>query len=447
MEVKEKTDTTQCQQTLAINEHCIDIKNILIVEDQEFLLLHIQQKLSETFSINCDIAATENEAKTLLEQKNYDLVILDIYLPDSTGNFVGCLIRKNSRIILITGRDTEENRSKLVNLPIVDYIYKTDERTLINYLVESINRLQINCKTTIAICDDSKVSRLKTIDILKKQNLAYIELSDGKMAHQCIIEQGIKADLLITDVHMPIMNGEDLVRLLRLEFSKNELPILAFSSSEKSSTVSQLLKLGANDFISKPINNEEFLIRLNSTLDQHRLHKDNLKLIEELKKASTTDHLTQLYNRSFFYDSFKHVFAQAKRENRTYGIMMIDIDHFKRVNDTYGHDAGDITLKTVADLIKNNQRDSDIVCRWGGEEFIILIQKTTLTQIVQFAERLRTTIANTPIVIEPKLLEFSITSSFGVAIGMDENVDNTINLADSFLYKAKKAGRNQIAFK
>ena len=254
-------------------------------------------------------------------------------------------------------------------------------------------------------------------------------------------------DLIITDVNMPNMNGIDLIRYVRHVYTANELPILALSASEKASIVAQLLKIGANDYVSKPISREEFLTRLNISIDQFRLYNENKVLIKQLKMTATTDFLTKLYNRNFFYSSIKHIQAQGKREGYQLGIIIIDIDHFKAVNDNFGHEAGDIALKRVASIIKKSARESDIPCRWGGEEFVILVPKSNLTELVQFAERLRKRIESSVIVIEAGILEFSITASFGITIGDDDNIENVIAKADKRLYAVKQSGRNAVGFK
>lgn len=440
-------DASLCSDIIVQSKHCTSIQRILIIEDSVALQQYIVDKLSHALDLKCDVATTETEAMRLLDTNSYDLIIVDIYLPDSSGNFIGALIRKKNKIFIITASEDELQRSKLVSLPIVDYLYKTDEKTTINYLIKSIRRLQENEQTVIAICDDSRLVRLKMIDVLIQQNFSYVEFENGQNAHECILNKGFKVDLLITDVDMPKMSGSDLVRYIRHRYDKNELPILSLSASQKGSIISQMLKLGANDYVSKPFSNEEFITRLNSSLDQSRLYNENQKLIKKLEKMGTTDFLTQLYNRNYFYSVVSHMQAQAKRDNHMMGIIMIDIDHFKHVNDNYGHESGDKALKHVSELIHQSARESDVACRWGGEEFLVLVPKSSLTALVDFAERLRKLIEKSPVVIEKTILEFSLTASFGVAIGKDESLETIIAQADRCLYNVKESGRNAVGFK
>ena len=424
------------------NSHCSSIEKVLVIEDSLILLHSIKQSIHTEFNIECDIASNEQEAMHLLQTNSYDLVIADIYLPDSSGNFIGYLVRKKHRIIIITASQNEERRTKIASLPIVDYLYKTDEKSILNYLINSIRRLQKNEKSTIMICDDSQLFRLQVKKLIIQQNLAYVEVKNGQEAYDSIIKDKLKIDLLITDVNMPKMNGLDLIRHLRHHHTCNELPVLAFSSSEITSMVPELLKTGANDYISKPINNEEFLTRLNISLDQSRLYSENQQLIQDLKLMSETDFLTKLYNRSYFYRIIKLIQTQTKRHKQNYGVLMLDIDHFKVINDTYGHEAGDIALITLSKTLLNIARESDIICRWGGEEFLILVPNTNIEELYGFGERIRRTAESMPIEYTN---DFSITVSIGISISTLNNVDDVdviIFNADNKLYKAKKSGRN-----
>ncbi|MBC8238307.1 MAG: diguanylate cyclase [Helicobacteraceae bacterium] len=428
------------------NGHCSSIEKVLVIEDSSMLLESIKNSIHAELQMECDIASNEQEAMELLKRNSYDLVIADIYLPDSSGNFIGYLVRKKHRIIIITASDNEEKRTKIASLPIVDYLYKTDERTILNYLMNSIRRLQKNEKSTVMICDDSQLSRLQVRQLIVQQNLPYIEVKDGQEAYDYVIKDKLKINLLMTDVNMPKMDGVNLIRHIRHHHTNNELPVLAFSSAGKASMVAQLLKTGANDYISKPINNEEFLTRLNISLDQSRLHAENQQLIQNLKMMSETDFLTKLYNRSYFYRAIKLIQTQSKRHKQAYGVLMLDIDHFKIINDTHGHEAGDMALISLSKTLLETARESDIICRWGGEEFLILIPNTNADELSGFAQRIRTTIESSPIKHENS---FNLTVSIGISISTDNNVDDVDNVifnADNKLYKAKNSGRNCVVF-
>lgn len=432
----------QCEQFTIINDHCKAIKHILIIEDSVSLGKHIKEMIDEYFSFYCDIATTQSEAMELIRRKRYDLIITDVYLPDSSGNFLGELVRSGLRLIVITASENDELRSGILTLPIIDYVVKNDAKTLVDYLINTIRRLNENRYTVIGICDDSKVSRYLISELVKSQNLPYFEFVDGQDVYDCLVKQSFKIDVLLTDYEMPKMNGLDLIRHLRHEYLPSELPIIAISASDKPHLTVQFLKAGANDYIKKPFGNEELCTRLNLTLDQLYTNRRNVTLRRALEKAATHDFLTQLYNRNFFFTQIHHITSDAVRQKKAYGILMIDIDHFKQVNDTYGHHCGDVAIVHIATILKNTVRTSDYCMRWGGEEFLILIPHTNTEELVKFAERIRVAVEKAPVCVVDTTLTFQITVSIGGVLGLSEDSETIISRADALLYEAKNAGRN-----
>ena len=432
----------QCEQFTVMNGHCKAIRHILIIEDSVSLGHHLKEMIDDYFSFRCDIATTEMQANEMIRHNRYDLIIADVYLSDSTGNFLGGLVRNDLRLIVMTASDSDELRSSILTMSIIDYVVKNDTKTLVDYLINTIQRLNENRNVIVGICDDSTVSRHIMVELAKSQNLAYVEFTNGEEVYNCLVKQNGNLDVLLTDHEMPKMNGLDLIRHLRHEFLPSELPILAISSSDKPHLTVQFLKAGANDYIKKPFGHEELSTRLNLTLDQLYVHRRNIALRIELEKAATHDFLTQLYNRNFFFMQIHHITADAIRQKKPYGILMIDIDHFKNVNDTHGHHAGDTAIMHVAAILKSTARTSDYCIRWGGEEFLILIPHTTLSELRKFAERLRAAIEKSLVCVVEEKVTFPITISIGGAVGMSETANELILEADKLLYEAKNAGRN-----
>lgn len=431
--------TTQSE---SIHQHCKTIRHIIIIEDSISLANHIKESIDGVLSLKCDVAYDESTARDMIRRKRYDLIIVDIHLPDSSGNFIGELLRNDHRLIVITGRDNEECRTKLVALPLVDYAIKSDARTLTNYLNKTIKRLNDNRKTVIGICDDSKLSRTQIANALKLQNIAYIEFEDGQQVLDFIDLEHSNIDVLITDYEMPKVNGLEVIRRIRHTYSEEELPIIALSASGKAHLLAQFLKIGANDYLPKSFTNEEFLTRLNLTLDHLYMSRRYNKVIEELEHISIRDFLTKLYNRHYFYSQIGHITSDSIRKNTPYGIIMIDIDFFKKVNDTYGHHAGDVAIQHLATVLKDTARASDYCFRWGGEEFLLLIPTSSHDESYQFAERLRKAVEMSSVFVEDEDLTFNITISLGVAYGVEKDENHLISKADEMLYEAKLSGRN-----
>lgn len=432
----------QCDQYSIINSHCKVIKHILIIEDSVSLGNHLKEMIDEYFSFRCDIATTEAQANEMIRRKRYDLVIADVYLPDSSGNFLGELVRKDLRLIVMTASENDELRTGILTLPIIDYVLKNDAKTLVDYLISIIQRLNSNRDTVIGICDDSKSSRQLMAQIVKSQNLSFVEFGNGREVYDFLVKENCHLDVLVCEYEMPKMNGLELIRHLRHEYLMYELPIIALSSSDKPHLTVQFLKAGANDYIKKPFGTEELCTRLNLTLDQLYTNRRNKALRIALEKAATHDFLTQLYNRNFFFTQIHHITADAIRQKKSYGILMIDIDHFKRINDTYGHHAGDTAIVHLANILKSTARTSDYCIRWGGEEFLILIPHTSAKELAKFAERLRTVVEKLPVCDVDEKSTFQMTISIGAAVGLSENSETIIAQADALLYDAKSSGRN-----
>lgn len=432
----------QCDQYSIIDSHCKIIKHILIIEDSISLANHLKEMVDEYFSFRCDIATTEAQANEMIRRKRYDLIITDVYLPDSSGNFLGELVRNDLRLIVMTGSDNDELRSGILTLPIIDYVLKNDAKTLVDYLINTIQRLNSNRDTVIGVCDDSKTSRHVMAALVKSQNLPYVEFTNGQEVYDFAVKKNCKIDVLLSDYEMPKMDGLELIRHLRHEFLPCELPIIAISASDKPHLTVQFLKAGANDYIKKPFGNEELCTRLNLTLDQLYASRRNKALRAELEKAATHDFLTQLYNRNFFFTQIHHITSDAIRQKKSYGILMIDIDHFKRINDMYGHHAGDTAIIHLTSILKETARTSDYCIRWGGEEFLILIPHTTAVELRKFAERLRGAVEKSEVCVIDEQVGFSMTVSIGGVVGLSETGKEMILEADALLYEAKNAGRN-----
>lgn len=422
-------------------DHCRPIRNILIIEDSRSLAHHIKETIDTTFDLHCDIAYTEEDAKRQLSRKRFDLLFLDIFLPDSSGHLINYLVRQRHRVILMTGSGNEELRESHTQSNVVDYIIKSDERSLMRYILKSISRLRENKEMLVMICDDSSVVRKQVASLLGVQNFQYVEAVDGAHALELITEHDIPVDIILTDYEMPRLDGVELVRRLRHDRSEDELPVLAFSASEKKSLLAQFLKAGANDYIIKPFSNEEFFTRLNLTADHLYTFRHNQRLIARLEEMAIKDHLTGLYNRRYFYDYVPHLLSSAKRSSTPFTIMMIDIDHFKKINDTYGHKAGDKILVRVSRHISDRCREDSFLFRWGGEEFLLLTPNSDLKSNAVLAERIRSAVEQAT--IQHQGVRIGVTVSIGIASGMDD-IERIITLADSRLYDAKESGRNRV---
>jgi two-component system, cell cycle response regulator len=257
-------------------------------------------------------------------------------------------------------------------------------------------------------------------------------------------------DLVIMDVMMPVLDGLQACRLLKEDPATRDIPVIFLSALDDTDTKVRGLGLGANDYVSKPFRVEELLARVSVAI-RLKLERDRLRQrAEELRRSaeaasemSMTDALTGLLNRYGLHRALQRELAEARRYSRPLSCLLIDIDFFKAVNDTYGHAAGDTTLQQAARVITESVRGSDVVCRYGGEEFLVLAPETGVEGARALAEKIRQAFAARLFGDEGRV--FPITLSAGVAqLGDQESGNDMIARADDALYQAKQTGRDRV---
>ena len=273
---------------------------------------------------------------------------------------------------------------------------------------------------------------------LAKEKYTVIHASDGKTALE-LLEKN-QPDIIILDLLLPDMDGFEICKRLRVEERFSSIPILFFTSSMNLDNKLLGLQLGASDFLGKDCNEAELLLRIRNLLRYKKQY-------DEVVKLSVIDSLTHVYNRRYFHHRLMDEFERGRRYDREFCCVIIDVDHFKTINDTHGHPVGDDVLRHVAAILRRNIRAADVLCRYGGDEFGLLLPETNFPGAFVTAERVRCIVEKTnfskpdnPIKVT---LSFGISSLIeGGVLGMDELVTQ----ADVALYQAKRGGRNQISF-
>ena len=398
---------------------------ILIVEDSVVYASLIKANIQKHLLFaQCDLVSSFEELKNI--KKDYDLYIVDYVLRDTKDDeHIEYLAEKNKKIILMTQFAEKFSKEKWNN-KIVDFIIKED-MAVINYLIKLIKRLYKNQFLNVLIVDDSNTILEYVTRLLKLLNFTVIKAHDGFEALQVLKNSEI--NFVITDIEMPNLNGIELVKEIRSTFNIDELPVLVLSSTTNVDLTFQILKLGGNDFIKKPFEKEEFIIRTNNLLEIY-------DSIFKYKHTSLIDSLTGAYNRFYLESELEKLFKVYSQKS----VAMLDIDFFKKVNDTYGHQMGDEVLKYFANLILSNIRKNDLLIRYGGEEFLIFMPNTTKEEANILLTKIKKLLSSD----KKKPIEF--TFSAGIA---DEYsyLSEMIKKADERLYKAKKEGRNRIIIK
>jgi diguanylate cyclase (GGDEF)-like protein len=411
------------------------MENILYFEKNLFVTRVVRSGLQSMNCFSCDCVSSLPEARHLIEEKQskYFLSIAETpSLDEAARELIDYLKAQGLPPIILTNEFTEAIREKMTTRGIIDYIIK-DEHFAEN-LMHTVRRIHKNVSTKIIVVDDSPVCREQVKTILEHQKLKVLETGDGREALRWLDEQP-DVKLLLTDFNMPGMNGVELIRRIRKSHPINQLAIIGFSDADNPSLSARLLKSGANDFLFKSFIGEELYLRVIQNLEM-------VRHIEELKLLSNTDYLTRLYNRRFFFEVGGKIFENVNRKNLYMTLAMLDIDHFKNVNDRYGHDAGDLALKHVAGILTQAVRAGDIVSRYGGEEFCIIAINVNKDTAPLVFERIRSNVAASKISLGTD--ELSITVSIGVATVMGETLEETIIRADKLMYEAKAGGRNRV---
>jgi diguanylate cyclase (GGDEF)-like protein len=272
------------------------------------------------------------------------------------------------------------------------------------------------------------------------------------------VENGLKAlelfkkkffPIILSDWMMPEMDGVELCRAVRKTTSPGYVFIILLTGKDSKDDIITGLEAGADDYLTKPFNQAELIARLNTAKRILELEKSLKEASEEIRILSITDPLTGSYNRGYLTERLPQEIQRAKRYGHSLSLVLGDIDHFKKVNDSYGHRAGDLVLKEFVQCILNSIRvGSDWLVRYGGEEFLVVAPETSYSGVCVMAERLRQGIAKSVIKIDGK--KISITASFGISgfdpISSDKKIspDALIELADKYLYQAKQEGRNRV---
>lgn len=389
-------------------------------------------------SIEVDIHA---EIKIINDYTNIDvdkLIDYDLYiirLNDATTKNIKYLSNLDKLILVLTNQDTQEIRKEILSLNVTDYII-TNTQSSHNMVSLIAKRIDNNAHKTILIVDDSKLALTQLSMILDTQNLNYIQCNNGQEAWEYLTKPNAKKiDLVVTDYEMPLMNGYELVQKIRSQFHLEELPILVISGTEDSFMISQFLKAGANDYINKPFIHEEFIARITNSLSL-------VSMFHKITNMAMTDYLTGINNRIYFYEAGANLLEIARRTQQTISIAMLDIDNFKKVNDTYGHEVGDKVLIHLTKTIKKALRRSDMFVRFGGEEFVVLLPNCPHKQALQVMNKVCQLVAKSKLKIKQDI-ELQITVSIGVSSQI-ETLDNMLEIADKYMYYAKNNGKNQV---
>ena len=404
--------------------------NILIVDDSKTILKSLKHSVEDALDITVYTATSMKEcADLILKYKGkFTLALLDYNLPDAQNGEIVPFIKKfKIPSILLTGSILNKSNAVFQNTNLIDYVIK-DGSNAIDYSVSVIKRFILNADIEILVVDDSKTFAAKMQGLCIKYNLKAIVNYSAKDALQTIKERpNIK--LILVDYMMPEMNGLEFTKELRKTYKKDEVAVIALSGTSEKEIVASFLKYGANDFLYKDFSDEEFFGRVNNNLEV-------IELFQDTQDKAKKDYLTGLFNRNYLFNVGEDIYQRAKNRKELLAVVLIDINKFKIINDSYGHDVGDLAIQEIAKILLQYINTDSLVARLGADEFCILFKNRPYAEIHQTFQEIQEVIAQKR--FDLLHTNLNLTISVGANIAFGDTLQEMIAGATKALEKAKE---------
>ena len=414
-------------------------KRILICDDSSTIRAIIKKELQDYF----DLEIFEDGIYAynfLLKDQKFDFAVIDGEMPQMNGFELLRKIKEELNLIflpvvILTANEGDYYEKKAFNSGAFDFLKKPFKQgELLKYLLDYFNE-EIT-EGSVLVIEDSMLQNETICQQLRLKNIQPFSAKNAVEAMRLLLS-GYNVDVILLDIFLPTYAGYDLISILKSDERFSTILVVGLAAYREKDMLSEILDLGADDFIYKPYNINEFFARVRANIRVS-------KLIKRLKEASEKDYLTGIYNRRTFFHFLENLSVLSIRENKPLSFVILDIDHFKKINDTYGHDVGDFVLKKFAEIVLKMTRRSDVFGRYGGEEFCLALPNTDIYGACLLANKIRSTIAQTIMTFKnEKIISFNVTISAGVSeFSKGMSIDELIKIADNNLYLAKKNGRN-----
>ncbi|MCD4758271.1 MAG: diguanylate cyclase [Arcobacteraceae bacterium] len=403
--------------------------NILIVDDSKTILNRLKTSIENELGLKVYTATSMKEcADLILKHKgDFTLALLDYNLPDAqNGEIISFINKFKIPSILLTGSQLDKKDDIFKNENLIDYVLKNGSYA-IDYTIAIVKRFILNAKIEILIIDDSKTFAAKMESLCKRYNLNTTVNYSAIDALETI-KQRADIKIVLVDYMMPIMDGLQFTMELRKSYKKDEVAIIALSGTSEKEIVASFLKYGANDFLYKDFTNEEFIARVNNNIEV-------IELFDYTQDKSKKDPLTGLFNKRYLLEIGRDIYERAVQKKSLFATVMIEIDEFNVLCDSYGHEAGDEVLFHVAQILNKHLNKDSIVARFGAEQFCVLFKNRAYAEVIQVFEEIQNIIKNTPLKIDDNI--HHITVSIGGNITFTESLENMIDLADETLCNLK----------
>ncbi len=409
---------------------------VLVVEDSRALQGLLSSYLNDLYGLKVVCASCLAEARAQLAAKSerFFCAVLDLNLPDAPNGEVVDLVQQcGIPVVVLTGSIDAAQRQIMLDKRVVDYFVKRN-LSEIEHVAHVVNRLWENCHIKVLVVDDSRSVRTYLQGLLDSYRYRTFAAGNGKEAlHLLVAHPDIS--LVITDVNMPEMDGLVLIETIRRQYRREDLVVIGMSDVAKPGLSALLLKTGANDFIAKPFQVEELFCRVTQNTNM-------INYVRQLRQAATLDFLTGLANRRHTLELGEALYAQARHGDLVIALAMVDVDHFKSINDRFGHLVGDEALKAIAVALRQTWRDTDVLGRYGGEEFLGLVTIQPGMEIAAVFEHARAEVAAIDLIADGQRAELTVSIGFTTELG--NSLIQMIKRADNAVYQAKTEGRNRV---
>lgn len=448
---------------------------ILVVDDIQTNLKLLQVRLSAEY-FEVVLASNGHEALEICARGQCDIVLLDVMMPGMDGFEVARRIKANPAshhipIIMVTALDQPADRVRGLEAGADDFLTKPIDDVALIARVRSLARLKMatdemrmrvatsrqigvpdaaddaindqGLNGRVLVVEDhastadriaSALAREHTVGIAADPQDALFRAAEGKF------------DLLIVSLDLQNYDALRLVGHIRSLARTRYLPILLVTHTEQRSRLMRALDLGANDYLSRSADKNEIVARVKTQVRRRRFTERLRDNVVQSMELAITDPLTGLYNRRYMESHAGALVSRANERGKRLSMLIIDIDHFKSINDTYGHDAGDDVLREFSDRLRSCIRGIDLACRYGGEEFVVIMPDTDMGVANRVAERIRSRIAGEAFSVDRGAHSIEVTISVGLATlaSADDTVPVILKRADEALYRAKRSGRNRV---
>ncbi len=449
---------------------------VLIVDDIIANVRLLEARLlSEYFEVVT--ASSGAEALELLADDAFDIILLDVMMPEMDGFEVCRRIKDDPKtahipVVMVTALDQPDDRVKGLEAGADDFLTKPVNDISLTTRVKNLIRLKrlhdefrmrastgrvmgfedgidlasllSQKKSRILVIDERRSSYERSVATLSRESHVDVE-TEAQSAQIRLVEGDYDLAIIAMDI-----KGFDPLRLCAQirSFDKTRiLPIMLICEEQDNDRLMKALELGVNDYVVRPVDRNELLARTRTQIRRKRFNDTLRDSVQETMELAIKDGLTGLYNRRYLESHLTLLTQEASQRRSALSLIVLDVDHFKHVNDTYGHHVGDEVLKDMARRLRRNTRGLDLLCRYGGEEFVIAMPETAANLAFGAADRIREKIATEPFVVSGGMHSLDITISIGVAsfaIGQNDTSDDLFRRADKALYQAKLGGRNKV---